>query len=67
MKKALVWINWVVAIAFAIQSLVISSAMITKTLTVPFLITGLTVAAGWITLVLVILAIVVTLFRTLSN
>ena len=67
MKKALVWINWVVAIAFAIQSLVISSAMITKTLTVPFLITGLTVAAGWITLVLVILAIVVTLFRTLSR
>ncbi len=67
MKKALVWINWIVATAFAIQSLVVSTAMINKNLTVPFLIPSVTVIAGWITLVLVAIAIIVTLFRVLRR
>ena len=61
--KAIAFLQGLIAVAFAIQSLVVSFAMISKQLTVPFLIPGLTVAAGWVTLVLVIIAILFLLFR----
>jgi hypothetical protein len=67
MKQAFVWLQRIIVIAFAIQSLVVSSAMITRTLTVPFLIPWVTVVAGWITLVLVAIAIVAMLFRGLGR
>ncbi|MEM3154448.1 MAG: hypothetical protein QW165_02660 [Candidatus Woesearchaeota archaeon] len=63
MMKTLAALKGIIAIAFAIQSLVVSFAMINKQLTVPFLMPGVTVAAGWITLILVIVAIIFSLFR----
>jgi|GEM_PF-6909747 len=58
-------LSWLGSFAFLIQSLVVSSAMITRELTVPFVADGVTVAAGWITLVLVVLAILVLFIQAL--
>lgn len=67
MRKIFLFLSVLTTIAFAIQSLVVSSAMITEQLTVPFLIPAVTVAAGWITLILIIIGILVLIFRALSR
>ncbi len=67
MKKTAEWLGWVVGAAFAIQSLVISSAMIQGTLTLPFVVPQVTVYAGWITLVLVLVAILATLLKVMGK
>ncbi|MBI4145700.1 hypothetical protein HY493_05895 [Candidatus Woesearchaeota archaeon] len=57
MNKVAFWVYWTIAVAFGIQSIVVSSAMIAKTLTVNWLAPQVTAAAGWITLVLVIIGL----------
>jgi hypothetical protein len=57
----------VVGLAFAIQSIVVSSAMISKTLTTNWLDPSITAAAGWITLILVIVGLISWLISAVSK
>ena len=67
MKALQMVIYGVVALAFAIQSIVLSSAMISKTLTTNWLDPSITAAAGWITLLLVVVGFIGWLVSSMSK
>jgi hypothetical protein len=66
-KAPLQWLKVLVSVAFGLQSVVVSSAMITRELTLPFVVPWLTVSAGWVTLILVLLALLVMVVGALKK
>jgi type IV secretory pathway TrbL component len=67
MKALQMIVYVVVGLAFAIQSIVLSSAMISKTLTTNWLDPSITAAAGWITLILVVVGLISWLVHAMTK